>query len=416
MRALAGTTRCCAFGASALPNLSSAWFPFAVGILIVQPHRSSLTETFIHVHSTLPNVVAVVHGFPAEYATGPVLGPALWRRALRRLDRVWQQRHSQWEMTRSLMKAIKHSKADVVLAEYGPTGVYALEACRLTETPLVVHFHGFDASQRGTLEQFYSGYQSLFESAQALVVVSRAMERTLLGLGAPPEKISYCAYGVDTQRFSKADPRKAPPTLLAVGRLVDKKAPQLTLLAFAKALKEFPEAKLRIVGDGPLRGVCESLARAMDLTSAVTFLGAQSSEVVCAEMRKARAFVQHSVEARDGDQEGMPVAIIEASACGLPVISTIHAGIPEIVGHEETGLLSRSFEVDAMAQNMARLLGSPELAARLGARGREVVLQRHSLPFQLTKLNRILQRAVATYEPPHSVTAAHQNSVMFPVG
>lgn len=364
----------------------------------------------------MPNVVAVLHGFPAEYEHGPVLGSALWRRALRRLDRVWQQRHSQWEMTRSLMKAIKHTKATVVLAEYGPTGVHALEACRLTETPLVVHFHGYDYSHRATLRDYESGYRALFEGAQALVVVSRSVERALLALGAPPDKVVYCANGVDTQFFCKGDPRKAGPTLLAVGRLVEKKGPQLTLLAFAKVLKNFPEAKLRFVGDGPLRGVCESLTRAMNLEGAVEFLGNQNSEVVRDEMRRARAFVQHSLEAIDGDQEGMPVSILEASACGLPVVSTLHAGIPEIVDHEETGLLSRACDINAMAQNLERVLAAPEFAARLGARGREVVLQRHSLPFQLSRLDRILQRAVATYEPPNSVTAAHQNSVMFPVG
>jgi glycosyltransferase involved in cell wall biosynthesis len=267
-------------------------------------------------------------------------------------------------------------RADVVLAEFGPTGVAVMDACRRLDLPLFVHFHGFDISVRSVLEQYAADYSLMFRRAAGLIAVSRTMQRRLVELGAPPGRVHYNPCGVDCDSFGGADPSAVPPQVLAVGRFVEKKGPRLTLEAFGEALRECPPARLRMIGDGPLLEECRSLSRALSIDRAVTFLGRQPHHVVAEEMRRARLFAQHSMEAASGDSEGTPVSVLEAGASGLPVVSTRHGGIPDVVTDGETGLLVGEGDVAGMARRMLRLLRDPALAARLGGAAR-LRVERH---------------------------------------
>ena len=287
--------------------------------------------------------------------------------------------------------AFRRSHVDVVLAEYGPTGVAVMEACRKSNLPLLVHFHGYDASVREVLRENAETYPAMFKQAAAIIAVSRAMERKLISLGAPAEKVHYNPCGIDCDDFDGADPEHAAPIFLAVGRFVEKKAPQLTLRAFAKVHEALPEAHLRMIGDGPLLDECRELARQLNIEQAVTFLGAQSHEVVRDEMRKARAFAQHSVEAANGDCEGTPIGILEAGASGLPVVSTRHAGIPDVVIEGETGFLVDEKDVESMAAYMVRLVHDTALASRLGHAARLHIESAFSSKHSISRLCAIIE-------------------------
>jgi glycosyltransferase involved in cell wall biosynthesis len=222
------------------------------------------------------------------------------------------------------------------------------------------------------------------------------MRRKLIGLGAPENKIHYNPYGVDCDTFKVSDPSAAVPVLLAVGRFVDKKAPHLTIRAFAVARKDCPNARLRMIGDGPLLSQCRDLVDRLCLRESVEFLGAQPPEVVRKELRQARAFVQHSVEAASGDSEGLPNTILEAGASGLPVIATRHAGIPEAVVEGETGLLVDEGDVSAMAMGMSQLLLEPQLARRLGHAARQRMVNCFSIERSISGLWQILMSCLRT--------------------
>jgi glycosyltransferase involved in cell wall biosynthesis len=155
-----------------------------------------------------------------------------------------------------------------------------------------------------------------------------------------------------------------------------------------------------MIGDGPLKDACVDLARELGLADAVTFLGARGPDVVRGEMRGARAFVQHSIVAPSGDSEGTPVAIIEAGATGLPVVSTRHGGIPDVVVEGETGLLVDEQDVDGIAAHMATLLENPALAARMGRAARERIQQEFSMPRRLDTLADIIARATPPANSP----------------
>jgi colanic acid/amylovoran biosynthesis glycosyltransferase len=281
-----------------------------------------------------------------------------------------------------------------VLAEYGPTGVLAMDACRRAGIPLVVHFHGYDASERAVLAAHSETYPIMFREAAAIIAVSRAMQRKLVSLGALPEKVHYNPCGIDCEVFEASDPAAAPPVFLAVGRFVEKKGPQLTLKAFAEVYEAYPSARLRMIGDGPLLEECRALVLKLRINEAVTFTGAQPHTVVRREMQSARCFVQHSLEAPNGDCEGTPVGILEACASALPVVSTRHAGIPDVIVEGETGLLVDERDTKGMAEQMLSLARDAELARRLGLAARQHVAAHFSQAQSLDRLWTIISSAI----------------------
>jgi glycosyltransferase involved in cell wall biosynthesis len=267
---------------------------------------------------------------------------------------------------------------------------------------LIVHFHGFDASQTRLLEEMAEDYRRMFGDAAALVAVSRVMRQRLIDLGAPAGKVHWNPYGVDCTAFGKADPAAVPPVFLAVGWFCDRKAPQLTMRAFARVHESYPAARLRMIGGGPLLAPCRELARELAVAEAVDFLGVQPPPVVQEEMRRARGFVQHSVVTAEGETEGTPVAILEAGASSLPVVATRHAGIPDAVLDGQTGFLVAEHDVAGMAEQMLRLAGDPALAGDMGRRARRWIEAEFSLPGRIGRLREIIQSCLpgAAARPP----------------
>jgi glycosyltransferase involved in cell wall biosynthesis len=338
-------------------------------ICVVTPYPPAPSETFIQGHIRgLPASALLVHGWRPSIGEHPVL--SLPSRVLYKTGRMLLRMRDDHEATAAYAKVFRGHRAGAVLAEYGPTGVRVMGACRQLGIPLIVHFHGFDASVRSVLEEYADKYAAMFRDAAAIVAVSHAMCTRLISLGAPAEKVHYNPCGVDCGLFTGAAPAAAPPTFVAVGRFVEKKAPELTLTAFADVFHTDPRARLRMIGEGPRLDACRELAAQLGVSDAVTFLGAQPSEVVQQEIRGARGFVQHSVEAANGDCEGTPVGILEAGASGLPVVSTRHGGIPDVVIEGETGFLVAERDVATMAKHMLALVRSPQLAGRLGQQAR----------------------------------------------
>jgi glycosyltransferase involved in cell wall biosynthesis len=108
-------------------------------------------------------------------------------------------------------------------------------------------------------------------------------------------------------------------------------------------------------------------------------------------MREARAFVQHSLVASDGNSEGMPCSILEACASGLPVVSTRHAGIPEVVIEGDTGFLVAERDVESMARHMERLVVDPGLASKLGRAGRQRIEEHFSMDSSIARLWNVIE-------------------------
>lgn len=365
-------------------------------VCVVAPYEPSISETFIRAHvDRLAARTLLIHGWRPRIHNRSVLSSS--QVVLHKIRRLALGEDLSVEITSAYVKAFRQHRVDAVLAEYGETGVQVLKSCRQLNIPLIVHFHGYDASVYSILEAQREAYAAMFREAAGIIAVSRAMERKLVSLGAPAEKVQYNPYGIDCGKFGGAAPATAPPLFLAVGRFVEKKAPQITIRAFHLVYKTNPGVRLRMIGEGPLLNECQMLVRELGLEHAVTFLGGLAPEFVQEEMRKARCFVQHSIEAPSGDCEGTPVGILEAGASGLPVVSTRHAGIPDVVIEGTNGLLVDEGDTEGMARHMLRMAEDPVLAARLGEAGRRRIVEHFTIESSIAGLWRIIESCLNGY-------------------
>lgn len=366
-----------------------------MNVCLVQPAPSRASETFLRAHAAkLPGNVCVVHGKRARLAEGRIGVCEHLRRGPLALERLVRRESKRWEYTQSYARMFDKLRPHVIVAEYGTWGAHVMDACRMLDLPLIVHFRGADASKQEILDEYLERYKRLMHEAAALVAVSHRIAETLIAWGAPSEKVFHNPSGADCDAFGGAQAGKADPTFLAVGRFAETKAPYLTLLAFWEVVRDCPEARLRMIGDGPLMPFCRQLVKQMRLEHAVTFLGVQPHDVVRKEMNAARAFVQHSVVAADGDAEGTPCSVMEAGASGLPVVATRNAGIQDVVVDGETGFLIEEHDVHSMAERMLSLASDASLAARMGRAGRARVKAHFSQANSLRRLSSIIESVV----------------------
>jgi glycosyltransferase involved in cell wall biosynthesis/SAM-dependent methyltransferase len=362
------------------------------------------SETFIHAHAErIPAYVQVLQGSPVHRIDGArSLLPASARAAVRIVGRATglNPRRAEDLVFRKLPAGararlyagyLRRQRIKVVLAEYGPVAAEVGEGCMRAGVPLVVHFHGYDAFKHDVLEHYGEAYRLIFRHGWPVVAVSESMRQQLIALGATEDQIHLNPYGVDLEVFQPGT--TVHGLVAAVGRFIDKKAPELTVLAFSKVLKRMPEAQLVMIGDGPLRPTVERLISALQVADRVRLLGAEDHAHVAELMGRAAVFMQHSVIAPSGDREGTPVAILEAGAAAVPVVATRHEGIADVVVDGETGLLVEEGDVDGMAAAVADLLLDSERAQLLGQAARRRIEESYSMQASIDGLWAILERA-----------------------
>lgn len=363
-------------------------------LLLFSPGKNLASETFVRSHiENLPFIVTPIFGVKWGLCDkrGNKLFPLMYW--LGRFTERVAPGVDEFLFRHLLSAQLRKVRPDYIFAEFGTTAAWLVGACRVAKLPLYVIFHGFDASVHEVLEKNKKKYEEVFYYASGIIAVSKKIQEKLVSLGAPEKNIRWSPCGVDPENFKLGDPEKSPPVFFGVGRFVEKKAPYLTILAFKRVVDKFPEAKLRIVGNGPLFGPCKRLVQALGINESVTLLGPCPQETVANEMQNARAFVQHSLVAEDGDSEGTPVAVIEAQMSGLPVISTNHAGIPDVVIDQETGFLVQEGDFETMATRMQELIENPRLARELGRRGRERAVANFSINHHINDITNMIANA-----------------------
>ena len=217
------------------------------------------------------------------------------------------------------------------------------------------------------------------------------MCKSLIELGCHESKIIHtpCA---PNNSFFKIEPTLEQELFVGVGRFVDKKAPYYTILAFKEVVKEFPNAQLVLAGDGYLWNMCLNLIRAYNLEKNINLIGIIKPDRYKSYLSIARAFVQHSITSENGDTEGTPVAVTEASSAGLPVVSTYHAGIPDVIINNHSGLLVKEHDYIGMAENMKKLLRDKEFARTLGYNGKKFIKDNYSMEKHIDILNIVIHK------------------------
>ena len=295
----------------------------------------------------------------------------------------------------TLRPFLDHGPYDILNCHFGKQG---LRGMRLKEMglpgKLVVTFHGYDISQ-SISENGHNLYDRLFEHAHLLMPVSEFWKQRLLSMGADPLRVQVHHMGIDVERFEfrpRQHGKSEPVQLFTVGRLVEKKGIEYSLKAVAQVRASHPDWNIRyvIIGDGPLRGSLEAQAQELGLQDTVEFIGSAAQDQVLRYMMESHLFLLPSVISATGDQEGIPVSMMEAMATGMPVLSTRHSGIPELVDDGKSGFLVEERSVDELAEKLEQMIQRPELWPGMGLRGRAIV---ENL-FNIATLNRDL---VLTY-------------------
>lgn len=262
----------------------------------------------------------------------------------------------------------------VWLAHYGRWGRFAcaLRDLGLIAGPIATIFHGRDMS--AYLKNRPNAYRALFARGDLFLPISDLWRGRLIALGAPEGRTLVHRMGVDVSAFT-AKPRVLAPgepvRFIGVGRMVEKKGFDDAIAAFAAMTAEAgaPKSTLTLIGEGPLREQLQMRAARLKQGTSINFTGRLPHAEVAKALGEAHIFVLPSKTAADGDMEGIPVALMEAMAQGLPVIATTHSGNQELIDHDVSGLLSREGDWRALTVNMRRLAEAPERWAEMGAAG-----------------------------------------------
>ncbi len=293
------------------------------------------------------------------------------------------------------------------LAEHGPFDVFNVHfgsvARRLIgikdlfpAMKFVVSFHGNDFS--GYVRQNgVDVYDEVFRRADLILTLSEYSRDCLIALGCPVEKLVVHPLGINLDRFDLLPPRPAtgPVRLISVARLVEKKGHRHAIEAFARVAADHPELRYDLVGDGPLRPQIEQQIQQLPdgIRQRITLHGWQSQDGVAALLAEIDLFVLPSVTSmRWADQEDTPNALIEAQARGLPVISTVHAGIPEIVRDGETGWLVPERNVPVLEAVLRRALAERERWTGMGRAGRAWVSTTFAEQTQTRRFEQMMDR------------------------
>ena len=240
------------------------------------------------------------------------------------------------------------------------------------------HGHGYDVSKKLRDAEWRARYLD-YNAADGVITVSEASRRRLINIGIRPEKIHVVPCGVVVPPQPILRPERPIVRCLSVGRMVAKKAPCITLEAFRLAATRVDALHLDFIGDGPLLAAAAQYVRDFNLGGRVRLHGAQPHGAALGAMREADVFVQHSrTDPATGDEEGLPVVILEAMAHALPVVATRHAGIPEAVEDGLTGLLVDEGDSTTMAECLVALASDAGRRALLGRAAWRRALQKFS--------------------------------------
>lgn len=293
-----------------------------------------------------------------------------------------------------IRSGIKRFNIVVLHAHFGTVGCELLDLCRELNVRLIVTFHGFDAT---AVPKRWPGYSrklhQLFKNSFKIIAVSAFIKQKLIELGCPPKKIDVLYLGVPIPKDKKVywkDDSKI--RFIHVGSFVEKKGVPDLIRAFSKAFPTSSNVELLLVGDGPERELCRRLISELNPANPILMKDTVPSNLVYQEFLQADVFVLNSRIDSQGTTEGLPIALLEAQSYGLPVISTLHAGIPEAVSQEGACLVPERDEESLVSA--LRLMVDGDRIRLMGEASRMFVEGKFNLKECNRKLERLYHSAV----------------------
>jgi colanic acid/amylovoran biosynthesis glycosyltransferase len=290
--------------------------------------------------------------------------------------------------SRAILKRIESDNIKILHFHYLVDARYYLQVIKKAGIPALVSGYGWDVSY---FPREFKGLglrylKPLFKYVDFFLAMSKDMQKDLLKLGCPEDKILVHYHGINTRRFDHTHRRygnEKPLTILFCGRLTAKKGPHILLDAIRHIQVNglsHREFRVRIVGDGGLREQLVDFVAKHKLDNIVRFIGyiPHNDSRLLEEYQNADIYVLPSLIVRhkrtgNYDKEGIPGTLMEAGASGLPIVSTHHAGIPEVIESNVNGLLVKERDEKELGQKISDLLNDESLRERLGKAARESI-------------------------------------------
>jgi glycosyltransferase involved in cell wall biosynthesis len=370
-------------------NDSSAAQPKTPSIIVFRDKLLLPSEGFIKTHYTAFDAANLVYvashfGWRAAELDGQMMATAPDS-----LRRFWFKKTGRT----SILPDLKALAPRSVHAHFGRGGALALPLAEALGVPLFVTFHGGDATKethqrRRLIPTIYQRRLSHLQAyASGFLCVSQFVADRLVAQGFPKAKLITHYIGIDVSGMQQPEQRQG--RLLFIGRFVDKKGVDVLLAAMRRLHQSDSKTVpgLDIAGSGPLEA--ELRAQAADLPS-VRCLGWQTPEQLSRILHKAQAVVVPSRIAADGDCEGLPTVVLESIRAGVPVVASDHAGIPEIIRHEETGFLVPENDPDALAAALVAASQTGDQMRQMVARAQQRLQRDFNAATQSQKLQQYL--------------------------
>jgi colanic acid/amylovoran biosynthesis glycosyltransferase len=269
---------------------------------------------------------------------------------------------SRWR--RAVEDIVTRLRPAILHAHFGPIGCEMVDIARAAGVPLVTSLYGVDAAVLPYLSRWRKAYARLFEAGDLFLAEGPEMRKKLLAAGAPDSRTVLQPIALRLDRYPRWSPDREP-TVLFVGRFVEKKGLPDAIRAFALARVRIAGARLIVVGAGPDETTARALIDRDGLEPFVQFIGLQAHAKVIQRLRQARALIHPSVTAADGDSEGgAPTILLEAQAIGTPIVTTRHADIPNVVPEGPGVFLCAEHDTAALADSLVTALGCRQPSSR----------------------------------------------------
>lgn len=318
----------------------------------------------------------------------------LARAAEKTTGRPWQISRGETERLIGILQA---TDCRLLHVFFGNVAVHLLPLLRECGLPVVVSFHGSDVAGSMASPGFSGAVAEMFQLADVVPCRSERLAERVGQLGGPQAKLRLMRTILPDIPFT----HRTPPTddtwrIVQAARLVPKKGLVAALRAFAAFTKVYPWSTFTIAGEGPLEEELRDLAAELEIEDRVEFTGFLSQESLQGLFSIAHIFL-HPSETVDGDAEGVPNAMLEAMAGGLPVVTTRHGGIPEVITDGKNGLLCAEKDPAALAEALLRLAADSDLYRMLSKQSALSVREQFSSERQVAAIEQIYREAILAH-------------------
>ena len=303
-----------------------------------------------------------------------------------------------------------NKKFELIHCHYITDALVFSSITKKIDVPKIISCYGYDVNE---LPYSFFGipkifYKKIYEEYDYFLAMSEVMKEQLIKIGCPENKIIIYYHGIDTERFLNnsriynKDKSNISISLLTVASLEKIKGHYYIIkaLEIIRNKYNFSNFKYYIVGDGPELSKLKKLTKELNLTENINFVGyiKHFSKKLVNFYEKADIFIHPSITLKNTVQEGIPGTIVEAMSNGLPVISTIHGGIPTIIKNKEDGILVKERDTEELAEKIMELISNAELRERLGKNAQKKAVNELDIKIKTKELEKIYDKAIKNYE------------------